>query len=151
MSENPSEPFRTLAKKLNLQRWLPPAPPRPHTHDFSHITVMLFGGKNPIFKFPGTGEVRVGRHVEDGKIRWNNLDLSAYDSLHNSLSRRHCRIFGEQNDFWVEDLDSLNGTWLNGRRLEPKKPARLKSRDYIQVGSIGMWVFLPQAPKESNP
>lgn len=34
------------------------------------------------------------------------------------VSRQHVRIFVEQNQYHIEDLDSRNGTWLNGQRLE---------------------------------
>ncbi len=34
------------------------------------------------------------------------------------ISRQHVRIFKEDNLYRVEDLESRNGTWINGQRLE---------------------------------
>ena len=34
-----------------------------------------------------------------------------------SVSRQHARIVREADGFYIEDLDSLNGTFVNGTRL----------------------------------
>ncbi len=50
----------------------------------------------------------------------------------NRASRAHAWIFKENAAFLIEDLESLHGTWVNGRRLE--KPATLTSGDAIEFG-----------------
>lgn len=49
-----------------------------------------------------------------------------------NVSRRHARLFREGTDFWLEDLNSSNGTFLNGAKLSTR--AQLKPRDEIRVG-----------------
>lgn len=34
------------------------------------------------------------------------------------VSRQHIKIFMRDNAFFIEDLESRNGTWVNGQRLE---------------------------------
>jgi len=34
------------------------------------------------------------------------------------ISRQHIRIFREESSYFVEDLDSRNGTWVNGQRIQ---------------------------------
>lgn len=34
------------------------------------------------------------------------------------ISRQHVRIFKQDNLYYVEDMNSRNGTWVNGNRLE---------------------------------
>ena len=51
-----------------------------------------------------------------------------------SVSRVHALIVREEDGYYLEDLNSLNGTFLNGVLLELKEKVRLKSRDEIGVG-----------------
>ena len=51
-----------------------------------------------------------------------------------SVSRVHALIVREEDGYYLEDLNSLNGTFLNGALLELKEKVRLKSRDEIGVG-----------------
>ncbi len=50
-----------------------------------------------------------------------------------SVSRRHARIFFEGGHFWIKDLDSANGTQVNGRKL---KLQMLSDGDKITFGEI---------------
>ncbi|HRF96375.1 MAG TPA: FHA domain-containing protein [Aggregatilineales bacterium] len=34
------------------------------------------------------------------------------------ISRQHVRIYRQHSDFFIEDLNSSNGTWVNGKKLE---------------------------------
>jgi pSer/pThr/pTyr-binding forkhead associated (FHA) protein len=34
------------------------------------------------------------------------------------LSRRHFVIYREREDYWIRDLSSRNGTWVDGRRIQ---------------------------------
>jgi len=45
----------------------------------------------------------------------------------------HARVFQRNNDLWLEDLGSTNGTYLNQERVDG--PARLQRGDKIKVGS----------------
>lgn len=51
------------------------------------------------------------------------------------LSRRHLRIVGRKGGYNVEDLGSLNGTYLDGRRLT--KPASLSDGCILLFGNHG--------------
>jgi sigma-B regulation protein RsbU (phosphoserine phosphatase) len=51
-----------------------------------------------------------------------------------AVSRQHAQILHREDGFYVEDLGSSNGTFLNGRRLSPHKPARLTEHDRFQIG-----------------
>lgn len=59
-------------------------------------------------------------------------DLVVEDS---SVSRVHALIVREEDGYYLEDLNSLNGTFLNGSLLELKERVRLKSQDEIGVGN----------------
>ncbi len=50
----------------------------------------------------------------------------------NFVSQVHARVFRRENEYWVEDLGSTNGTLMNGRRLAG--PAPVRKGDRLQVG-----------------
>ena len=50
------------------------------------------------------------------------------------VSRRHALIHAQgAHEYWLVDLGSRNGTYLNGRRLS--RPCRLRNGDRIQIGA----------------
>ena len=51
----------------------------------------------------------------------------------NTASRRHARMWQDNGTWFLEDLDSANGTFLNGVRVTA--PMRLKRGDQIKIGS----------------
>lgn len=50
------------------------------------------------------------------------------------VSRRHCLLSVEEGVVRIEDLDSVNGTYLNGRRVTSKQVVR--PGDRLEVGPI---------------
>ena len=52
------------------------------------------------------------------------------------ISRRHARILWGGGRFMVEDLNSTNGTSLNGRMLTPFEPSELHSGDMLKLGQV---------------
>jgi len=57
--------------------------------------------------------------------------------LDRSLSREHAQVQKTDNGrFYIKDLSSTNGTYLNDRKLPPRKPAPLKNGDYVKAGNV---------------
>lgn len=52
------------------------------------------------------------------------------------VSRKHCLISYSRNSFYVTDLKSLNGTFLNGIQLSPGKKEKIKIGDILKVADI---------------
>lgn len=53
-----------------------------------------------------------------------------------SISRQHARIVRDGDSFYVEDLNSLNGTYVNGQRISRR--TRLKDQDRIRLYDVVM-------------
>jgi adenylate cyclase len=66
-------------------------------------------------------QTTVGRHEK--------CDLCLVDTM---VSRTHCLILREGKGFVVKDLESRNGTWVNGRRIKNRR--RVKEGDVLQIG-----------------
>lgn len=56
---------------------------------------------------------------------------SDFQLTKNYISRQHARIYYENGSWFLFDLNSTNGTYLNGIRINPKAPYRLKEKDRI--------------------
>lgn len=81
----------------------------------------------------GLGEVLVGRWDADNGI-FPEVDLDPFDA-EAKVSRRHAKVFFKDEKFFIEDLGSTNGTFLNrGRRLIPGVPQALEDDDELIVG-----------------
>jgi PAS domain S-box-containing protein len=60
-----------------------------------------------------------------------------------SISRKHARITLNGDRHFIEDLDSQNGTWINGHPMNPGYQIELKEGDFIAIGNVSMSVGLP--------
>jgi len=52
------------------------------------------------------------------------------------VSRRHARLTPRADAYWLEDLNSVNLTYLNDQRLAPDRPVRLKDGDLLRLGQL---------------
>ena len=57
-----------------------------------------------------------------------------------TVSRRHAEIVHENDDYVIRDLGSLNGTFVNRRRIETSV---LAADDEVQIGKYRMTFLLP--------
>lgn len=53
-----------------------------------------------------------------------------------SISRLHARIVKDKETYYLEDLNSTNGTFKNGLRLQPYERRELEAEDEIKVGRV---------------
>lgn len=60
-----------------------------------------------------------------------------------TISRAHAAFGHDEGGFFVQDLGSTNGTFVNGAR---ERKAALKSGDEVQMGKLRLRVTLPTLP-----
>ena len=54
-----------------------------------------------------------------------------------SVSRMHARFsLDREGNMTVRDLNSTNGTWLNGERLQPNESRKLRQGDHLRFGRM---------------
>ncbi len=84
--------------------------------------VLLQGGE--VVPFPVTKEIMLlGRHPDC------DIQLES-----NMLSRKHARLSKEDGAFYIEDLGSGNGTFVNGKRIEQRIP--IANNDRVKLGPL---------------
>jgi hypothetical protein len=67
---------------------------------------------------------------------------------HETVSSRHSRIFYEQGQWWLEDMESRNGTFLNQNPVDTATV--LTSGDEVRCGEVIFNVFIEKPVGEKN-
>jgi hypothetical protein len=92
-------------------------------------------------EFTLTKEVSLGR-LDPATATFPDIDLTTDGALEKGVSRRHAKITRKGTELFLEDLGSVNGTLLNGKRLTPYLPHALSDKDEIRVGRLLMRIHL---------
>ena len=83
--------------------------------------------------------ILVGRN-EEANVR------IAYDEY---CSRRHARIYwADDNKCYLQDLESTNGTYLNGTKMH--EITKLNNNDIIGLGDTELIVLITDLPKDGT-
>lgn len=87
------------------------------------------------FSLSAGSETLVGRRDPVTGIQ-PDIDLSPVDS-DRSTSRRHAKIYHRNGKFFVsEEIGTMNGTFVNGSRVETGVPVEIKPGDEVQFGLV---------------
>ncbi|HST50976.1 MAG TPA: FHA domain-containing protein [Pyrinomonadaceae bacterium] len=99
-----------------------------------HAKLVIHRGRSVGKEFPiSEDESHIGRWDADGGI-FPDVDLDS-DDPEAKVSRRHARITHRGGQYYIEDLGSTNGTFVNrGRRLLPGDRQLLRDGDEVIVG-----------------
>lgn len=82
----------------------------------------LYLGRNMLGRFADRPvDIDLGTQEAEGQV-WS--------------SRQHALIILDKSVLFVEDLNSLNGTWVNGSRLAAGTKRPLQPNDIIQIGTV---------------
>ena len=70
-------------------------------------------------------EMTVGRSPSNGIVIDNE-----------SVSDIHAKVFFRDNQYWIEDLNSRYGTWVNDKKIEPGNEVSLNKQAEIILGNV---------------
>jgi hypothetical protein len=86
-------------------------------------------------ELPAVITLHLGRgQIPDGTI--SLLDLTPHGAEEGGVSRFHARLHRRSNGFYLEDLSSTNGTYINEQRIPPYVLQGLRDGDKIQLGRL---------------
>lgn len=102
--------------------------------DKAHAKLVIERGKSAGKQFLlSAAESQIGRWDADGGV-FPDVDLDT-DDPEAKVSRRHARVTFRDGQYFLEDLGSTNGTFVNrGKRLSPGTRQSLSDGDEIIVG-----------------
>ena len=92
------------------------------------LTVLTGQATGHVFKLTRGGPTVIGRA--------HNAEVRLVDD---GVSRHHARLRLETDRLWVDDLESRNGTFVNGQRIETS--VALREGDKLQVGRATVMRF----------
>ncbi len=107
---------------------LPAAPAGPR------LVVVASGAEIPL---PQGDEIFVGREDPVSGV-YPDVDLTPHGGEEGGVSRRHARLIVEGSNYFVEDLDSTNFTFVNKQKLTPKTRQPLGDGDELRVGRVAL-------------
>ena len=84
-------------------------------------------------------QLLIGRK-DPAKGIYPDIDLGPEGGYDAGVSRKHAILSHRQGRFVVEDLGSANGTFVNGKRLDPQTPIPLRSKDELRCGTLALRV-----------
>lgn len=83
----------------------------------------------------GRENYTLGRTIE-GQAVVPDVDLGPFDGYEQGVSRMHAEVRFADGGVILVDLESANGTLVNGKRAEPLAPIVLRHGDVIQIGRL---------------
>jgi len=104
-----------------------------------------FRGNLLVLAGSNSGEMLVLDRNETTLGRAEECTIQILDS---GVSRQHCRLSREKLHFFIEDLGSRNGTYVNGRRISSK--TELQDGDKVQLGRTTILRFSLQDALDEN-
>jgi len=114
------------------------------------LTVLT--GENKGMRFPVHKQAYIGRSRQHSQRHKDYINLQDSD-----ISRNHVRIFKEGKQYFIRDLNSSNGTYVNEEYLPPGEVFPLHNRYEIRIGSATILftqnetAYETQAKEDSDP
>jgi len=113
-------------------------PPSSPTNSWISLHLMDSG---KILPLTSRTEFTMGR-LSEGQPIMPDIDLTPYQAYASGVSRLHAVVKREGDRTIVMDLGSSNGTYLNGRRLNPHTEEELRHGDVVALGKLKIQVLL---------
>jgi pSer/pThr/pTyr-binding forkhead associated (FHA) protein len=134
-NDRATDPLEEIkAKTLADTAQLTASPPASLVANEPRAVRLIIGERQREVEIQLDSVTRLGR-VDPGSDVFPELDLTEHGPAQN-ISRRHASIRKVDNQVVLEDLGSINGTFLNGKRLEAYMPYPLKTGDSFHLGNL---------------
>ncbi|HSR29520.1 MAG TPA: zinc ribbon domain-containing protein [Anaerolineae bacterium] len=98
------------------------------------LVVVASGAEIPL---QAGDELSVGREDPVSGV-YPDIDLTPHGGEDGGVSRRHARLVVEGGNYFVEDLDSTNFTFVNKQKVAPKTRQQVTDGDEIRFGRVAL-------------
>lgn len=83
--------------------------------------------------------------IKVDKTTIGRMDDNTFPIAESSVSSHHCEVYLRDNDVVVKDLDSTNGTFINGNRVTAETV--LKPGQILRLGQVELRLEVEGAPE----
>jgi hypothetical protein len=128
--------FSVLQQKLSA-----PAEPQPAVW---RLTAQL-SEEARLMTFPLRERMVVGRSSRKDPNARPDVDLAQCAGKERGVSRQHALLHFQDGQLFVEDLESTNGTRINGLKIEAGQQYKLRSGDELEFGRLRMVIRIVRA------
>ncbi len=104
---------------------------------------LILGRKAEFYSFKMKQPLLIGRLSEDVATE-HFFDLTPFDGTSLGVSRVHARLQMREQKLTVEDMNSRNGTYINGDRIDMFAAKQLRHADLLRFGNLIALVVLPK-------
>ena len=94
-------------------------------------------GTDAVLSLLGRTNYTLGIAIE-GQAVIPDIDLGPFNAYDQGVSRIHAELQLTPEGLFIIDLDSANGTHVNGQRLEAIKATQVRHGDLIQLGGLDL-------------
>jgi hypothetical protein len=108
-----------------------------------NTVVFMLGAEHVYMILPIGKEMILGRRHRTNKTQ-PELDLTPYGGEPLGTSRLHAALRHEKSGWWLIDMNSSNGTWVNDERLAPFSPYLLTQANSVFLGNLELSIMLPE-------
>lgn len=105
--------------------------------------VLAIQGTKQVFRCQPQRYLLMGRGQLASALPY--LDLAAFTTDQDGVSRRHARLIRTNATLMIEDLAARNGTFLNNQRLASGQPQVICNGDEIRLGRLTFLVKFEEA------
>ena len=107
----------------------------------SQLVIRVSNSENAVIylELPASEGYVIGRSDEASSYV-PDIDLVHYDAREKGVSRRHSALVRFQGAACVVDLNSVNGTFVDGKRLAPDTPHPIGRSCNLTLGTLSLTI-----------
>tara|TARA_R110002167_G_scaffold138307_1_gene325486 strand:- start:776 stop:1237 length:462 start_codon:yes stop_codon:yes gene_type:complete len=78
----------------------------------------------------------------EGQFIGRQANISQHVISHEKIGRKHARLFIENDTLFIQDINSTNGTEVNGTAIIDSEAAKLVHGAQLKLGTVLMQVYI---------
>lgn len=126
-----------LSKEAKATKPSAPHGPQLSTGALIGLRVITTG---ELLSLVGRDNYTLGRSIE-GQAVIPDVDLNKYEAYDAGISRMHAELRIAEDGLYVIDLESSNGTIINGKRLSAQEAEPIQHGDIMQLGRLRIQII----------